>query len=644
MCGFLCAFAPTNAIDKQSILNGINAIQHRGPDEVGHWGSFDNRIHLGHARLSIIDLNQGHQPLTNQDQSIVAVVNGEFYDYKRIARELILEGYKFKTHSDSEILVHLYQKYGSGCFEHLRGEFAFVLWDKNNNQIFAGRDRFGIKPLFYYQDKKNIYFASEMKAFKPLGLPLSWNKANFLQEKSLFHIADHSLIENIRELPASHYLTKAFDSDKLSIKQYWDIEYLSTKAQKQYDISEAEAVQGFREKFDEAVKFRLNADVPVGCYLSGGIDSSAILGAAQQHYHRPITAFTLSFDDQSYDESVYAKETAKFTGSHYVEVPVTAMDIVDNFEDSVYKGEKLIFNCNAVSKHLLSKHVQQHGFKVVLTGEGSDEFLAGYASFRQDYLAHYMDEMSAAQKQEVEVEFKNANKVSQGLLIGKQNDPAMNTAQRILGYQPNWMSAFTYISAASKQIFNDDYLNFVKDSDPIANLLHSLPVKEKLLGRGILHQSLYLWTRSMLPHYLLTLLGDRMEMAHSIEGRVPFLDHKLTEYVARLPEHFKIRGMKEKYLLREAAKPVLTDTMYKRMKHPFLSPPSKNNRSQLLNEFLLDKIHSQSMRNLPFYDQQKLIQFAESSDDNINPTQRDVILMQAVSACILGEKLGLNSI
>ncbi len=563
MCGFLCAFTPTTSTDKHLVLNGLETIKHRGPDEIGHWSTSDHRIHLGHTRLSIIDLQQGHQPLSNQDGSIVAVVNGEFYDHQNISQTLIRKGYRFKTHSDSEILIHLYQEYGTQCFEYLRGEFAFVLWDKTNNQIFAGRDRFGIKPLFYYHCGQNIYFASEIKAFKPLGLSLTWDKDTFLQEKSSLHIADNSLVKNVKELPASHYMVKNFNSDSVNISRYWDIHYLPEQEQPQ--ISEQEAIEGFRQRFNEAIKLRLQADVPVACYLSGGIDSSAILGSAQAFCNKPITAFTLAFDDNDYDESKYARETAKFTGSHYIEVPVTAQDIVDNFEDAVYKGEKLIFNCNAVSKYMLSKNVQQHGFKVVLTGEGSDEFLAGYPSFRQDYLTHYMNNMPQAQKLEIEAELKNANSISKGLLLGNADDQTMNIAEKMLGYKPNWISAFSYISVLSKQVFNQDYLNIVGSQDPIEKLLSSMPIEQTLKGKGYLHQSLYLWTRSVLPHYLLTMLGDRMEMAHSIEGRVPFLDHKLTEYITQLPEHYKIRGLKEKYLLREAAKPVLTDTMYKRM-------------------------------------------------------------------------------
>ena len=642
MCGFLCIFSPTAPIEKQSVLNGLQTLKHRGPDEIGHWCTSDLSIHLGHMRLSIIDLQQGHQPLSNHDGNIIAVVNGEFYDFERIAEDLTRKGYCFKTHSDSEVLLYLYKEYSEKCFDSLRGEFAFVLWDQHKNQIFAGRDRFGIKPVFYYQDGKNIYLASEIKAFKPLGLSLKWDKTKFYQEQSLFHIADNTLVENIKELPAAHYLVKDLNSEEIQITQYWDMSYFSAEQQSQYAISEQEAVEIFREKFDEAVKLRLKADVPVACYLSGGIDSSAILGTAQRYSNQPLSAFTLTFDDQAYDESIFAKETAKFTGSKYIEVPITAREIVDNFEDAIYKGEKLIFNCNAVSKYLLSKNVQQHGFKVVLTGEGSDEFLAGYASFRQDYLTHYLNKIPLDQKKEIEAELRKANKISQGLLIGNVDNKAMESAQKILGYKPNWMSALTYISSMSKQVFNKEYLHLINHQDPVAELLNSLPIAQQLKGKGQLHQSLYLWTRSAFPHYLLTMLGDRMEMAHSIEGRVPFLDHKLTEFMVQLPEHLKIRGLKEKYILREAAKPILTETMYTRMKHPFLSPPSKNSNNQLLSEFLLDKIHSKSMGYLPFYNQQKLIDFATQDNDEINPTQSDAIVQQAVSACILGEKLGLN--
>ena len=523
MCGFLCVFAPSNPIAKQQVMDGLQAIRHRGPDESGHWQAYDGRIHLGHVRLSIIDLQQGQQPLISSDGNLIAVVNGEFYDYQRITQDLIRKGYHFKTHSDSEILLYLYQEYGQQCFEELRGEFAFVLWDNHKKQIFSGRDRFGIKPLFYYQDKANIYFASEMKAFKAMGLKLEWDLDTYYQEKCLFHIPENTVIKQVKELPASHYLSKQFESEKLNIVQYWDMEYLTDDQQKQLNISEQEAIEGFRERFEEAIKLRLHADVPVACYLSGGIDSSAVLGIAQKFSSHPITAFTLSFDEQAYDEAPLARETAKFTDCEYIEVPVTAKELIDNFEDAIYKGEKLIYNCNAIAKYLLSKKVQQHGFKVVLTGEGSDEFLAGYPSFRQDYITHYFDDMLQEQKQEIEAELKKANQVCQGLLVGNNEDKCMDVAQQLLGYKPNWISALSYAGTLSKSIFNQDYLDSIKHKDPIADLLTSFPIKQKLTGRGTLHQSLYLWTRSALPHYLLTMLGDRMEMAHSIEDGCLFL-------------------------------------------------------------------------------------------------------------------------
>ncbi len=642
MCGFLCVFAPGTPVEKKQLENGLHALSHRGPDEFGHWHTNDGRIHLGHARLSIIDLKQGKQPLISQDGHLVVVVNGEFYDYQRITHDLIGKGYHFKTHSDSEILLYLYQEYGEQCFEYLRGEFAFVLWDDHRKQIFAGRDRFGIKPLFYYQDNTNIYFASEIKAFKAMGLKLQWNHDTFYQENSMLHIPDNTMVKNIKELPAAHYLTKSFESEALNLAQYWDIDYLHEEQQKKITINEQEAIEGFRERLDEAVKLRLQADVPVACYLSGGIDSSAILGIAQKFSKAPITAFTLSFDEQAYDEAPFAKETAQFTQSKYIEIPITARELVDNFEDAVFKGEKLAVNGHFVAKYLLSKKVRQNDLKVVLTGEGSDEFLGGYASFKQDYLTYYLNEMPEEQKQELEAKLKKNDEVNETFWVGKNQDNTLESAKKLLGYKPNWISVFSNMTGFNKQLYRRGYLDFMKNQDPVANLLNSFSIKQKLNGRGILHQSMYLWARSGFPHYMLTMLSDRMEMAHSVEGRLPFLDHKLTEFIAHLPENFKIRDLKEKYILREATKDVLTKTIYKRMKHPFISPPSKLEQNKLLHEFILDKIHSDSMKKQPFYDPKKLIDFATRSNQEIDPVQSDTIILQAVSASILGDKLGLS--
>ena len=645
MCGFVCVFSPNSVFEHYKVEQALNKIQHRGPDESSLWSNAEHTVHLGHARLSIIDLKGGSQPLSNASNSIHCVVNGEFYDYKRIRQELIREGYTFKTASDSEILIALYERYGVGCLEYIRGEFSFVLWDERTRKIFAGRDRFGIKPLFYYQDKGAVYFASEVKALAELGLSMAWDKESLWQEVSFFHLPDRSLFKDVHEVPPAHYVIKSFSSTTLSTYPYWDMNYLTTSQQSQNVWDEEEVIEGFREKFEEAIKFRLTADVPVASYLSGGIDSCSVLGTAQKLSSQPITAFTLSFDHTLYDEASYAKEMADHCQSHYHQIPITGDLIADAFEDTLYKGEKLIFNCNAVSKYLLSQRVQEQGFKVVLTGEGADEILAGYAGFRQDFIQHHMHQMSDAERQSISQGLEQANEVSQGVLMSTQSFDSLDVVNRYLGFVPNWMVGFTHMGKMVRQVFTQEFLQYTENREPASQLVEALAVPLAMKGRGRLHQSLYSWTKSMLPHYLLTMLGDRMEMAHSIEGRLPFLDHKLVEYVVGLPERFKIRGMKEKYLLREAMKPVLTQRMYKRQKHPFLTPPAKAPTNKKLNTLMLDILHSQHVRELPFIDQKKALAFFNGVGkmDKSQQNLADSVLHLVVSMGVMQKKFNLNT-
>ncbi|RLV59816.1 asparagine synthase (glutamine-hydrolyzing) [Parashewanella curva] len=642
MCGILATFSLTRSISESQVLTALSALNHRGPDETGIWQEKGTSVFLGHTRLSIIDLKGGHQPMLSEDKSIVAIVNGEFYDYQKITQELQQQGYTFKTHCDSEILINLYLHYGTACLEHLRGEFAFVIWDRQKNRVFAGRDRFGIKPLFYYQDEVNIYFASEIKAFKALGLPLKWDKDTFFSEITMFHTPDATLFEQVKEVKPAHYLLKPLHSYSIDLISYWDF-YYPTQGHN-LNISEQEAVEAVTEQFQEAVKLRLMADVPVACYLSGGIDSCSILGMAQHLSKKQITALTLSFDHKDYDEFPYAKEMAEHTNSRFVPIPVTADDIADNFADSVYNSEKAVLNGHGVSKYILSRETQKQGFKVVLTGEGADEFLAGYPSFRQDYLKYHSDELSEDEKAEIEAHLKQSNAVSKGIVMA-EDEISLPLLQNQLGFTPSWVAAFIHGPSFFRDILKKDYLAHIGKRNPCEDFIEKLNFNSAIKGRSKLNQSLYTWTRTLLPHYLLTNLGDRMEMAHSIEARLPFLDHKLVELLVQLPENLKIRGLKEKYLLREAMKPWLTNTMYKRNKHPFLAPPAVKSQNPRLLEFFLDTIHSDKIHSVPFFDAAKL-QKACANLTKKTPSQLgqlDIQMHIAVSTIIIGDKFNLSN-
>jgi asparagine synthase (glutamine-hydrolysing) len=603
--------------------------------------SQDGRVALGHARLSIIDLTTGDQPIVSEDGKTRIVVNGEFYGYESIQRELEQSGHRLRTHSDSEIALHLYEDLGTQCLHRLRGEFAFVLWDETNRTIFAARDRFGIKPLFYAVHAGTLYLASEVKALFAAGVPANWDA------ESLYHCVEYgghptrTLFDGVFQVPAGHYLIA---TDKhIALHQYWDFHYPAADraAAPRPDF---EYAAEFRGALEEAVRIRLRADVPVGCYLSGGLDSCAVLGLAAKHHPGSIRAFTLTFDRPEYDEGEIAREMAAKAGADFFPIPIRQGDLADHFADAITYSENLCFNAHGIAKYLLSRAVRNAGYKVVLTGEGSDEILGGYPHFRRDVLLYN------AQGQDVEVvarlleELNERNPVSRGLLLPDGEAGPLTRVKQLLGFIPSWIEAFSARAWKMRAVYSQNFLAQFGDRQGFQPFLDSIDVRGQLAGRDPLHQSLYMWAKTALPGYILTMLGDRMEMAHSVEGRVPFLDHHVVEVIRSQPPNQKVRGMTEKYVLREAARDVITDTVYRRQKHPFLSPPATLNPDQRLHAFVQDTLRGPVLASIPFFDQNKVVGLLDRlhTMDLGARVANDQVLMTLVSICVLHESFRLG--
>jgi asparagine synthase (glutamine-hydrolysing) len=596
MCGIFAILSQGGAIPDASIDLALRTLHHRGPDGHGTWRSAQGQVVLGHTRLSIIDLRTGEQPIANEDKSAWIVANGEFYDYERVQRDLEQGGHHLRTRSDSEIALHLYEDFGTQCVHHLRGEYAFALWDERSRKLIAVRDRYGVKPLFYARHQGVLYIASEMKALFAAGVPARWD-AEAMYFPPGFRPPDRTQFESVYSVPPGYYLTA--DTHNIALTQYWDTDYPTTHDRGPV-LSDAEYIAGFRSILDEAVRIRLRADVPVGCYLSGGLDSCAVLGLAAKHRSDPIRAFTLRFDHEDYDEGAIAKEMASSAGADWQPILITQESLADNFSDAIYHGESPCSNAHGVAKYLLSRAVRDAGFKVVLTGEGSDEVLAGYPHFRQDMLTQDSPGQDPAEIQRQVAALAHANKVSQGLLLSDEQTDGSLLMRRLLGFTPAMFMPMFAALRRVEPLFNADYFAPFQDLDRAALLLNNLDVKGRLAGRSPVHQSLYLWSKTILPGYILTLLGDRMEMAHSIEGRLPFLDHKVGEFLMKTPVNLKIRGTTEKFILREATRDVTTDTVYRRQKHPFYSPPDASGIPSKMATLIQDTLRSKVVDSVPF--------------------------------------------
>ena len=643
MCGITAVLSKHRQIEHRTMAAGTESLHHRGPDGHGHWFSPDKRVGLGHTRLSIIDLTTGDQPIANEDESLHIVANGEFYDFEKIRATLEARGHRFRTKSDSEIALHLYEDYGPECLHHLRGEYAFVIWDQNNQRLFAGRDRFGVKPLFYAEQDGALYLASEIKALFAMGVRAAWS-SEAIYAGAFILPGERTLFDGVQAVPPGHYLRATRES--VRVHQYWDVDY--PRDDSPWPLrSDADYIAGFREVLEDAVKTRLRADVPVGCYLSGGIDSCAVLGLAALHHNGPVRAYTLTFDGAQYDESVIAEEMAKHAGAEYHPIPMKQADLATHFRDAVIQSEIPFINGHTVAKYMLSNAVRENGYKVVLTGEGSDEILAGYPPFRRDMLMHHTAGQDPAETKRLLAELLANNQVSRGLMMPEGETDTGTVCKTLLGFVPSWLEAMSGTGVRMRGLMRDDFLEPRRGTDVIGTLLSSLDVERRLKGRNAVHMGLYLWAKTTLPHYILSNLGDRMEMAHSIEGRVPFMDHRVAEYLHGVPVSLKIRGMTEKYILREAVKDVITNTVYTRQKHPFLSPPATLHPEEPLHVLMQDTLRGAATANVPFLDQRKIVAaldaLAKPSADTGNAVVADQTLTAVLSLVFMHEGMGMAS-
>lgn len=638
MCGIFAAMT-RRRLTPQRISAALKVLHHRGPDAADSWTSRDGCWTLGHTRLSIIGLINGDQPMTSLDGSLHLVVNGEFYGYREIREELQAKGCQFSTDSDSEIALHLYQQVGMQVAARLRGEFAVVVADECEGVMIAIRDRFGIKPLYYSVVDGDVFFASEIKALLALGVPARWDFEGVYGGMIQAHEKTH--FAGVHAIPPGCY---AIAKDgQVRIYPYWDWE-IPTAQQLQADgRSESEIVQDFREALIDSVRTRLVADVEVASYLSGGIDSCAVLGLAQQYMDRPIRAFTLTFDNPLYDEAAIAEAQAKHVGASYHPIPITGREIADAYADALWHAETSMFNGHGVAKYLLSRAVRDAGIKVVFTGEGADEMLGGYPFFRVDAVNNN-PALSDAEKSACIDEILGANQATRALMLPERFDsPIMDALQRRLGWSPASLNMNAAVTKNMTPFYSSEFKAKVLGLNTMATALDRLPLSARIAGRDALNQMLYIYSKTGLPNFILAYLGDRMEMAHSIEGRVPFLDHHVAETAARVPVNMKVKGIREKHVLREATKDVLIPEVYDRQKHPFTSPPVRDKNDPMFDLYR-DTFSSQAAKDQPIYDMERakgtLDHLMECPDD-----QRIAIeggLQRITSVIVMHEKFAMS--
>ena len=575
-------------------MDQLQTILHRGPDAQTIYLEKAKGLALGHTRLSINDLEHGCQPIHSLDKRFVSTVNGEFYDFKKHRSLLMAEGQRFATKSDSEIAHGLYRKFGLDFTKHLRGEFAFVLYDHEKDELFLIRDRWGIRPLFVHiQDGHTVHWASEVKALLAHPeIPAELDEKAALHQLMQTIAPGMSAFKNIESLSPGHILRIRRKGDRLDIEKikYWDLDFPEEGGHDRPD-DEQYHVETVREHLTEAVVLRLEADVPVGCYLSGGIDSCCILGLATGAMQSPVKAFTIAFDNVDYDESSVAREMAVSMNADQEMITLAADDLYgQNYIDTVWHAERTFYNTLGVAKNLMSKRVKDCGYRCVVTGEGSDELFAGYPGFKRDMFLHGIAHEPEHIRAEYEAALNKTNSLFKGAML-PENDRHHHAFDDICGFTPSWIQPWMETLELARPLLNDDVAHELRDYDPIEEIASRIDSK-MMAGRHPLDRSQYTWAKCQLEGQILNWGGDRVDMANSMESRPAFLDHHLAEAAFKIPPHYRIKGNIEKYVLREAVRGVLPEILYKREKFAFMAPPAHTDEkktarvNELIHSFL----------------------------------------------------------
>ncbi len=555
---------------------------HRGPDDCGVFMNKDDgaNIGLGHRRLSIVDVEHGAQPIFGSHRSSVIVYNGEIYNHGDHRAELIARGHRFTTHCDTETILHLYEEHGRDCVDYLRGMFAFAIWDKNKRELVIARDRFGVKPLYYVHDHEgSLFFASEIKSLLEVGAVKPEINFNALPDQFANHgtSGDETLFAGVKRLLPGHTLT--WKDGKIDVHEYWDLEF----EPKNEARSDAEYVEEWSDLFRKSVELRLMADVPLGMFLSGGIDSSAIAAVMSTMVSEPIKTFSVAFNEREANELEYARLVArKFKTDHH-EITITPRQFFEALPKLVWHEDEPIGFIASVPLYFVSKLAQQH-VKVVLTGEGSDETLAGYGRYAKTLkLINYGEKYESVTPTFLRDAVRGGVATLPTALNRKLNRTFLTRESDIENLFFDNFAVFP--RAMQRKLFQRHTRERMPHLNPYTRQNQWL---EKTDAEDVLDKLLYTDTKTYLHELLMK--QDQMSMAASIESRVPFLDHKLVEFTARMPREMKLRGATTKWILREAMKGILPTEILERPKMGFPVPVGNWFRGRfkhIVDEFVL---------------------------------------------------------
>ncbi len=599
MCGISGVIKlDSSSPDRDQLTKMIATLRHRGPDASGV--QVLGQAGLAHARLSIIDLKGGAQPMSTIDGRYWITFNGEIFNYLELREELLDRGHRFATRSDTEVILNAYCEFGEECVHHFNGQWAFAIWDKVERKLFMSRDRFGVRPLFYTQTRDSFLFASEIKALLTCPDVLPEIDIQALDQTFTFWapVPPKTIFKSVLQLPPGCSLT--LQDGKIRVQQYWSLSYdvpEPVEAANEHQLSEE-----LFHLLEDATRIRLRSDVPVGAYLSGGIDSTVTTALVRKIANDRLRSFSITFEDAEFDERSYQQEASAFLRTQHTDVHCSYSDIARIFPDVIWHTEQPIIRTAPAPMFLLSQLVRDSGFKVVLTGEGADEVLGGYDIFKEAKIRHFWG--------------TNLDSSWRPLLL-KRLYPYMDKIQRqptaylkhffrvseadlaspFFSHLPRWE-----LTARLKGLFSADLKEALREYNAVQELEDSLPAAFR--SWGYFGRAEHLEANYLLPGYILSSQGDRMAMAHSVEGRYPFLDYRVVSFAAKLPARLKMKVLDQKHLLKRAFTGLIPESIVRRPKQPYRAPDGKSFFTGSPQEYVSDLLSVKSVTDSGLFDPQ----------------------------------------
>ena len=600
MCGItgVLNLAASKPPGLDEITAMISPLRHRGPDQSGVY--LDDDVALGNLRLSIIGLGDGIQPICNETGKLWIVYNGEAFNYIELKSDLVAKGHRFATGTDTEVLLHLYEEYGTGCLGMINGQFALAIWDAGKKELFLARDRVGIRPLYYIYSAGRLFFASEIKAI------LSVDVARRLDLEALSQVLTfwttlpgRTVFQGIQEVPPGHFMMVR--GARSEPEPYWYIPFYPPEANLR---SLGEAAEELRELLSDAVRLRLRADVPVGAYLSGGLDSSIIAMLISRNCQSHLKTFSLGFQAEQFDESSFQQELINHLQADNRQVAVSNDEIRSLFPDTLWHCEKPMLRTAPVPMFLLSRLVQSEGYKVVLSGEGADEIFAGYNIFKEAKIRDFWAREPGSARRPLLLE---------RLYPYVFNNPGRGRSflQDFFAVQPR-EAGTPYFSHRVRWENSRRNLGFLSEDcraalscyDPMQELAGRLP--GDFSGRDLMSRAQLLEMEIFLSSFLLSSQGDRVGMAHSVEMRHPFLDFRVIDFAFRLPARWRMRGLNEKYLLKHAFRGMIPESIVRRGKQPYRAPIRELFYAQAPPDYVDDLLSEERLRDYGYFNPTKV--------------------------------------